>query len=150
MAKLFETDSSIVEKARDILLEAKEDANSIIKELEKENISNKEANILRNELNKKIQTNSTIGESSQVLNNNSSTMSPEQIKIGDIVFLPKLNQNVTIISLPNKTGELTVQAGIIKTKVSIGDLSLSATAPSISNSNSKQFSNNRSLKFSQF
>lgn len=40
------------------------------------------------------------------------------IKIGDTVMIKELNQPVTVVSLPDKNENLTVQMGLIKTKIS--------------------------------
>ena len=41
----------------------------------------------------------------------------EQVKINDKVMLKELNQEVTVLSLPDKSGNLFIQMGMIKTKV---------------------------------
>ena len=132
------------EKAREILLDAKDDANYIIRELEKENISTKEANLLRNSLNEKLQETINISSfnsstpSEQILN----TISANKLKIGDTVLVKKINQNATIFSLPNKAGELIVQIGIMKMNVNVNDLASSHNS-SIHAGNSKQKSHNK-------
>ena len=42
----------------------------------------------------------------------------DSIKIGDTVMIKELNQPVTVVSLPDKNNNLTVQMGLIKTKIS--------------------------------
>ncbi|MBR2525755.1 endonuclease MutS2 [bacterium] len=42
----------------------------------------------------------------------------DSIKIGDTVMIKELNQPVTVVSLPDKNNNLTVQMGQIKTKIS--------------------------------
>ena len=47
---------------------------------------------------------------------------PKSIKIGQEVFIPKLNQSGTVISEPGSSGDLQVQAGILKITVNIDEL----------------------------
>ncbi len=42
----------------------------------------------------------------------------DSIKVGDTVMIKDLNQPVTVVSLPDKNNNLTVQMGLIKTKIS--------------------------------
>lgn len=46
----------------------------------------------------------------------------EEVKLGEEVYLPKLNQNVIILSKPDNKGEVQVQAGIMKISVKLEDL----------------------------
>ena len=112
---------SAKEKAQEILLDAKEEANEIIHELEKENISNKEANLLRRKLNQKLDQVRQSGVKSPS-NGLPGVKSPQQLQIGDVFFLTTLNQSVTVLSLPDKEGNLQVQIGSMKSMVSMKDL----------------------------
>ncbi|WP_027626882.1 endonuclease MutS2 [Clostridium lundense] len=49
----------------------------------------------------------------------------EEVKLGEEVYLPKLNQNVVILSKPDNKGEVQVQAGIMKISVKLDDLRVS-------------------------
>ncbi|WP_315117486.1 endonuclease MutS2 [uncultured Clostridium sp.] len=49
----------------------------------------------------------------------------KEIKLGEEVYLPKLNQNVIVLTRPDNKGELQVQAGIMKISVNIEDLRIS-------------------------
>lgn len=92
-------------EAREILLSAKKDADDIIKELN--NISSaKDANKLRNELNEKIKDTQV----KQVITNDN-ILDVNDIKIGLEIFIPALNCNGIINSLPNKSNEVSVQIG---------------------------------------
>ena len=110
-------------KARNILLDAKEDANDIIKTLN--HISDiKSAENARNELNKKINAlhlSSTSNKKEEVLTN-SSLLDINDIKPNTTVFVRKFNQNGLILSIPSKSNEVQVQIGIIKTNVNINEL----------------------------
>lgn len=49
----------------------------------------------------------------------------KEVKLGEEVFLPKLNQNVIILTKPDNRGEVQVQAGIMKINVKLEDLRVS-------------------------
>jgi len=104
------------EKASNILIEAKEDANEIIKNIEKSK-SSKDANNYRNKLNKKINDLSETKASSSPI----TFLTKNDIKLNMKVFVPKLNQNGTIISINGDS--VMLQIGIIKTAFKINELS---------------------------
>ena len=104
-------------KARQILLDAKEDANEIIKELET-HPNTKKSNSLRNELNSKIENLSIVKKQTVT------PLAKTDIKIGMDVNIPSLNQTGTIISNVTKDNKVTVQIGIIKTNFDISDLTI--------------------------
>jgi len=52
---------------------------------------------------------------------------PEKLKKGDSVFVHTLNQKATVVTEPDNAGEVMVQAGIMKVKVKLQDLSLDET-----------------------
>ena len=104
-------------KARNILLEAKEDANEMIKELS--NIKDsKEINTLRNTLNKKIKD---IQLESNISNHTSNTnsLSKEEVQPGKEVFVTSFNQNGIILSHVSKNNEVQVQIGSMKINVKL-------------------------------
>lgn len=49
---------------------------------------------------------------------------PKSVRIGDSVFLPRLNQYGNIVGLPDNGGEATVQFGVVKMKVKLSELRL--------------------------
>ena len=108
-------------KAREILLEAKEEANNIIKQMNeiKQNFSSDaELNNLRNNLNKSIKKysiNNTVEVSHKPIDKN-------LIKPGLEVFVTTFNQEATVLSNISKNNEVLVQIGLIKTNVSINYL----------------------------
>ena len=107
-------------KARNILLEAKEDANEIIKELS--NIKNsKEINTLRNSLNKKIKD---IQLEPNVSENTSTTnfLSKEDVQPGKEVFVTSFKQNGFILSHVSRNNEVQVQIGSMKINVKLNVL----------------------------
>ena len=121
-------------KARNILLDAKDEANEIIKELN--NISNtKSAENIRNRLNKHINDISEINISEDNIKNtmknadinknqnkNLNLINKDDIKPNMEVFVRKFNQNGIVLSRISKSNEVQVQIGVIKTNVSIDEL----------------------------
>ncbi len=115
-------------KARNILLEAKEDASEIIKELSNATNS-KEVNTLRNSLNTKINaiklektTSNTVDDSKKLLK--------EDIYPGKEVLVPSFNQTGTILSNVSRNNEVQVQIGSMKINLNIDQLQNSKNANS--------------------
>ena len=107
-------------EARNILLEAKEEANDIIKDLN--NIKNtKSAETLRNKLNDKINKIHTL-ENNDTKPNTNNLLNVNDIKPNMTVFVRKFNQNGTVLSRPSKSNEVQIQIGLIKTNISINEL----------------------------
>ena len=107
-------------KARNILLEAKEDANEIIKELSNIKNSN-EINTLRNSLNKKIkdiQLEPNVSENTSTTN----SLSKEDVQPGKEVFVTSFNQNGLILSHVSRNNEVQVQIGSMKINVKLNVL----------------------------
>ena len=120
-------------KARNILLEAKEDANEMIKELS--NIKDsKEINALRNSLNKKIKD---IQLEPNISNNTSNTnsLSKEEVQPGKEVFVTSFNQNGIILSHVSRNNDVQVQIGSMKINVKLDVLQNPKT---LRNSNSSK------------
>lgn len=114
-------------KARNILLDAKEEANEIIKEMNSLSSSDRKvADSLRNKLNEKIKstTNTTEAVSSS---KKSSVVKPEDIKLNMEVFVKSFGQNGIVASNVSKSSEVQVQIGILKTNVKLSDLELIKT-----------------------
>lgn len=101
-------------KARNILLDAKEEASQIIKELN-ESDSIKTSNKLRDKLNTKIKE-------IQLTSNgpsNSNTIDLSDIKPNMEVYVSNFNQNGIVLSNVNKSNDVQIQIGSIKTNVNI-------------------------------
>lgn len=120
-------------KARNILLSAKEEANEIIKELNKmldnKDVNLKEANALRNKLNNKLENSYSFNDNSSSGNNsqdniNNKTLSPEKVKIGMHVFIIPLQKEGIVQSLPNRSGEVLVQIGNAKMNIKVNNLQI--------------------------
>lgn len=138
-------------KARDILLDAKNEASKLISEMKKiENTSGAvdELNNLRNSLNSSIKEKSIKDTVENVACN---PISRDLIKNGTKVYITNLNQNGIICSSKiNKNDEVQVQIGLIKTNVNIEylelprDLKNDLTKPVVSSSpkvNKTRFAN---------
>ncbi len=102
------------QEAKEILLDAKEEANEILKELNNKNKNPKELNSLRNKLNNKIQN----LESSPLKPENFKPISEDEIKPGNIVYVPSFNKNGTILSYLNQSKKFNIQIDNIKTTLS--------------------------------
>ena len=50
---------------------------------------------------------------------------PREIRRGDVVLLPGIRKEGTVLTNPDQNGYVTVQAGIMKTKVRVSELQLS-------------------------
>ena len=144
--KLNMSENDIIEKAkiqaREILLNAKKEANSIISSLN-ELYNNadaqalKKANSIRNKLNENIKNNN----SSTTTNNLSEPSTTlENVTIGMTVLVKTLNQNGTVLTLPNKSNEVQVQIGSMKMTVKTDKL--------VAIKNNTQKSNNKQKSFS--
>lgn len=151
-SKLDKEASSIISdaklKARNILLDAKEEANEVIKELNNKSTNVKTANSIRNKLN------SSINELSELDNvKTSNSLTNENVYIGQEVFYAKLNSNGTILSLPNKSNEVKLQIGSMNVNVKLEDLTSLKSSKVSSNSgynkpSSISFSNNKAQSIS--
>ena len=110
------------QKAREILLDAKDEANYIIKELDKENLNAKTANELRNKLNTSISNLSM--ENVNETKTKTSNLSNKDIFVGQTLLLNKLNLEGTVLSLPNKSNEVKMQVGNAQMNIKLKDLSI--------------------------
>ena len=124
-------------KARNILLDAKEEASEIIstmKEIVSTSENTAELNNLRNKLNDNIKSLSIYDAND---NTSSNSISVEEVKINTPVYVTTLGQEGIIVSNLSKSNEVQVQIGSIKTNINIKYLEKSkkaATKPNISNS----------------
>lgn len=107
-------------QARDILLDAKDEASKLInqmKQIETSSGAIDELNKLRNSLNSSIKEKS-IKDTTENISAN--PISRDLIKPGLKVYITNLNQNGIIISSKiNKNDEVSVQIGLIKTNINI-------------------------------
>ena len=131
-------------KARDILLEAKEDANEIIKKMSS-SANTKDLNNLRNSLNTKI-GNMKLENVSSSITTSSNEIDTNKLKIGQEVLVPSFNTTGIILSKVSKNNEVHVQIGSMKMNLPISSIQLSKnkTSPNITLSN--QTSKSRNIK----
>ena len=121
-SKLLEQEQEIINnakiKARDILLDAKEEASSIISKMNNLSNSNSQLNNLRNKLNTDIKN---ISITSTTENNISSKnlIDTKDIKPNTEVFVSSLGQNGIIVSNISKSNEVQVQIGSMKMNINI-------------------------------
>ena len=125
--ELLEAEQEKIQKAkieaRNIILEAKEEANEIIrkmKQLEKGagSDANKKLNNLRNKLNENIKEQNQELYTKNVNNN----IEKEQVKPGISVYVENLGQQGTVISNVSKDEQVLVQIGSMKMNVPIQNL----------------------------
>ena len=112
-------------KARDIFLNAKEDANSIIKqmnEIKNSNVNIKDLENLRNKLNTKIKNSSLTKDTANFSSNSVEKLNVEDLKPNTEVFVKTLGQNGIIVSHISKSNEVQVKVGIIKMNVHINNI----------------------------
>lgn len=103
-------------EAKSIILDAKETADNIIKELN-EDVSLKNANELRKKLNTKLKE--TQIEADKQINIG---LDKNEIVLGMNVLVPALNQIGIILTLPNKSNQVQIQIGNAKMNFNIKNL----------------------------
>lgn len=112
-------------EARDILIDAEQEANQIIKDLiEIKTKSSKDQYKKAEENRQKIKK--SISELQKDLlvpkNNVNNQIKASEIVKGMEIYIPSLDQNATVISLPDKNGNVTVQSGLMKLNMHISNL----------------------------
>ena len=121
--KLNEQEHEIINnakiQARNILLDAKEEANEIISKMNDVSKSNSDLNNLRNKLNKDIKDISATSLSNNVAKESKSAISVEDAKPNTDVFVTTLGQNGIIVSNVSKSNEVQVQVGSMKLSVNL-------------------------------
>ena len=112
-------------EARDLLLDAEEEANKIIKDLiEIKSTSSKDQYKKAEESRQKIKKNISEIQKDLLIpkTENKNILKADEIIKGMEVYIPSLDQNVTIVSLPDKNGNLMVQSGLMKLNIHISNL----------------------------
>lgn len=114
------------EQALQIIKEARKESEKIIKEirqLAKDEVLKAEQKAL--EFKKELETKEDKLTSKLIKGPKPKGPKPRNLKVGQEVFIPKLNQNATVISEPNNNEEVQVQAGILKITVKLEEIQLS-------------------------
>lgn len=124
-AKLEEQKTKILAKAREeateILLDAEETAKETMKEI-------KEAQKLKyNEMNKKFDNAKSkikkqLSKTYKKSEDTETPYTPFEVKIGMNVYVPSLDQEASVLSLPDSDQYVQIQAGIVKSKLHISKL----------------------------
>lgn len=126
-------------EAKNIILDAKETADTIIQELNS-NTSLKNANQLRNKLNSKLKETKIEETSKEPIG-----IAKEDIIIGMNVIIPTLNQTGIITSLPNKSNQVQLQIGNAKMNFNINNL-VKSNKTAINTLNQIKSKNNTTIK----
>lgn len=111
-------------EAKEIIANAKDEADEILKamrELEKLGISSGGRQRLEEER-KKLKDSLESKEKAIHKMKENEGESITKVQLGMEAFLPSLNQNVIIVSMPDNKGEVQVEAGIMKINVKLKDL----------------------------
>ncbi|MCT4661013.1 MAG: endonuclease MutS2 [Tissierellales bacterium] len=113
--------------AKAVLKDAKKDADELLKEMREilkhvpeEAKYQREMQIKRDELNKKLGDVSGM----EAMPKQTNRKPPKNLKPGDTVILINHNQEASVLSKPDKDGQVLVQAGIMKMRVSINELKI--------------------------
>ena len=116
-----------IEKARQQALEittkTRAQAYALLDELEavkkKNDATAEEKSQLRNQIKQLEKTADPVTKKA-----NDGYVLPRSLKVGDEVLIFDIDKNATVLSLPDNTGKVLVQAGIIKTRVDVSNLRL--------------------------
>ncbi len=114
------------EEARKIMQDTKDSADRLIKELQKQirdSSNNKEIESTRQTIRDKL---SSLEKDAFTYSKQSDTLRsiPKNLRKGDRVFIHTLNQRGIVTSSVEQNGEVMIQAGIMKVKVHISNLSI--------------------------
>lgn len=130
--KLKENKSRILDEARReakiIVMDARDEANSVIKDLEKlrqKGASGKELEKHTSKAREKLKTKEDNIDSAmkraakpkKIFSN-----PPKNLKVGETVKISDINEEATVLKVPDKNGNVRVQAGILKMDVHITNL----------------------------
>ncbi|SHH68005.1 DNA mismatch repair protein MutS2 [Butyrivibrio fibrisolvens DSM 3071] len=117
------------EEARDILADAKKVADETIKSFRKagKDYGIQELDRERSKLNKHISDkNQKLSVAANDKDNGHKILKESQIRLGDSVKIVSMGLKGTVSSMPDKSGNMFVQCGIIRTKTNIRDIVLVA------------------------
>lgn len=127
--RLNEKSNNYIEKAkqdaREILLNAKKEASLYISQMneiyeQSDSDSIKKLNQIRNKLNDSLKETSTP---IQNIEQTTSVINKEELKVGSEVYIGHLNQEGTIVNLPNKSNQVQIQIGSAKMMLPISSIS---------------------------
>lgn len=109
-------------EARSILIDAKNEADELIRQINKENNLGT-LNQLRSNFKNKLSniSNEILEASSNITDNN---IDISKLKLGTDIYIPSLDKKATILSLPDDKGNINIQSGVMKFKINIADIKL--------------------------
>jgi DNA mismatch repair protein MutS2 len=113
------------EEARRIVLDAKAEADRIIKELNQlaRETKEKERSRAIEETRRKLRTAlNRLGEREQRKPAHTQRKVPEMVQLGQTVYVATLDQKGQVLSMPDQDGNVMVQVGIMKVSVKLSDL----------------------------
>lgn len=143
-SKIIEQEHEIINnakiQARNILLDAKEEATEIISKMNDDANSSRNLNNLRNKLNKSIKDISVTSSYGNLPKTSNSTISIEEAKPNTEVFVSTLGQNGIIVSNVSKSNEVQVQVGSMKLSVNIKFLEKVTKSESTKNKSTTSYS----------
>ena len=113
-------------EALDIIRAARQESEDILKELRQMQMDNAKAFAEAQEKRKKLSEKEEkladkVNKGPKVLTNK-----VKKVKLGEEVYVPKFTQHGTVISMPDKNGNLQLQIGIMKVSVNLEELQQSA------------------------
>lgn len=143
-SKIIEQEHEIINnakiQARNILLDAKEEATEIISKMNDDANSSRNLNNLRNKLNKSIKDISVTSSYGNLPKTSNSTISIEEAKPNTEVFVSTLGQSGIIVSNVSKSNEVQVQVGSMKLSVNIKFLEKVTKSESTKNKSTTSYS----------
>lgn len=117
--------NKIIENARaeatDILLSAEETAKESIREI-KEAKKSKELDVAKKLDNARSKIKKQLSETYKKSSTEEDNYKPFDIIVGMTVYIPSFDQEASILSLPDKDGNVFIQAGIMKSKINVKKL----------------------------
>jgi len=113
-------------EALEIIREARRESEEILKELRQMQLDNAKAQAEAQEKRKKLSDKEE--KLAEKLNEGPKIVSGKvsKVKLGEEVYIPKFTQHGSVLSLPDKKGNLQVQVGIMKVTVNLEELQQSA------------------------
>ena len=111
------------EEAISLVRAAKNEANEVINEVREKmaGLERAETEAARKMMREKL---SALEESVMPAQKKPERKPPENLRCGDRVYIHSLNQSGNVLTLPDSGGQTQIQAGIMKIKVHVSDLSL--------------------------
>ncbi|MBM7866218.1 DNA mismatch repair protein MutS2 [Heliobacterium gestii] len=126
---LREKETAILEKAREeayaLVRKAKEESDQIVRSLrEVMNRAPVKEEMARAETERQRlrEMQNKLGDDRASRDTGASPLALKSVKVGQTVFVPRLNQKGAVLTLPNPQGELQIQAGILKLNVKLSEL----------------------------